>query len=105
MGNSNRKIPVLPMFADSFRAPGLRATLRHKLLAMLLNDPAIQIVSNHNLAASLDLKRIGVNQKNRTVRLAINYIAARLRTKIRAVEQPTLQIIICGQCYRDERGR
>ncbi len=55
------KIPVLPMFADSFRSGGLKGGARNRLLAFLLNDPAIEVVANHNLAASLDLKRIGVD--------------------------------------------
>ncbi len=55
------RIPILPMFADSFRAAGLKANVRNWLLAFLLNDPSIEVVANHNLAASLDLKRIGVD--------------------------------------------
>jgi len=54
-------IHVLPMFADSFRARGLSAKLRHRLLALLLNTSSIELVANHNLAASLDLKHIGVD--------------------------------------------
>ena len=54
------KIPVLPMFADSFRSTGFRANLEYRLLTLLLNQSAIEFVANHNLAASLDLKRIGV---------------------------------------------
>ncbi len=56
-------IPVLPMFADSFRAGTLRARLQSKTLATLLNHPAIPVVANHNLAASLDLRRIGVDAR------------------------------------------
>jgi glycosyltransferase involved in cell wall biosynthesis len=55
------RIAVLPMFADSFRAAGLRASLNYRLLSRLLNVPAIGMVGNHNLAASLDLQRIGVD--------------------------------------------
>jgi glycosyltransferase involved in cell wall biosynthesis len=55
------RIPVLPMFAGSFHDSGLKASVRHKLLSLLLNHPSIDIVANHNLAASLDLKRIGVD--------------------------------------------
>ena len=55
------RIPVLPMFADSFRASGLKTSIQYRLLAFLLNDPSIVLVANHNLAASLDLKHIGVD--------------------------------------------
>jgi glycosyltransferase involved in cell wall biosynthesis len=51
------------MFADSFCATGFRAAIESWLLALLLNGPSIEIVANHNLAASLDLKRIGVDPK------------------------------------------
>jgi glycosyl transferase family 1 len=57
------RIPVLPMLADSFRAGGLKARLKTRLLAILLNSPAIEVVANHSLAASLDLKRIGVDPR------------------------------------------
>ncbi len=56
-------IPVLPMFADSFRSVGLMAALRSRLLVWLLNASSIELVSNHNLAASLDLTRIGVDSR------------------------------------------
>ena len=55
------EIPVLPMFADSFRASGLKAKLHSKLLAFVLNNRSIDLVANHSIAASLDLKRIGVD--------------------------------------------
>ena len=55
------RLPVLPIFADSFRSLGLRASIKHRLLALLLNDSSIELVANHNLAASLDLKHIGVD--------------------------------------------
>ena len=54
-------IPTLPMFADSFRARGLWTRVRVWSLVSLLNHPAVTVVANHNLAASLDLKRIGVH--------------------------------------------
>lgn len=57
-----QKLPVLPLFADSFHASGLRGYIRNRRLARLLNNPAIDVVANHNLAASLDLARIGVNR-------------------------------------------
>lgn len=53
-------IPVLPLFADSFRQDGLKARAKHSVLSHLLNHPAITLVANHNLAASHELKRIGV---------------------------------------------
>ena len=52
---------VLPMLADSFRSKGLKAAIDYKLLGLLCNARAIQFVANHNLAASLDLYRIGVS--------------------------------------------
>jgi glycosyltransferase involved in cell wall biosynthesis len=56
-----RGIKLLPLFADSFRADGLRAKLKCALLGRILNNRRIDFVSNHNLAASLDLVRIGVS--------------------------------------------
>jgi glycosyltransferase involved in cell wall biosynthesis len=55
------RIPTLPMFADSFRARGLRTKLRAWQLTTLLNHSSIEFVANHNLAASMDLERIGVH--------------------------------------------
>ena len=52
---------VLPLLADSFRSKGLKAAIDYKLLGLLCNANAIQFVANHNLAASLDLYRIGVS--------------------------------------------
>jgi len=57
-----RKLPVLPLFADSFRGGGFRQRWRNHRLARLLNRPEIEFVANHNLAASLDLARIGVTR-------------------------------------------
>ena len=56
----SQNLSVLPLFADSFRGTGLKGYIRNRLLAWLLNRPAIEYVANHNLAASLDLARIGV---------------------------------------------
>lgn len=56
-------IPVLPLFADSFRGRGPRHYLRRRLLARVLNHPGIDLVANHNLTASLDLARIGVSRE------------------------------------------
>ncbi|HEV2703841.1 MAG TPA: glycosyltransferase [Steroidobacteraceae bacterium] len=51
---------VLPMLADSFRAKGLKAFIEYRLLGLLFGCRAIEFVANHNLAASLDLRRIGI---------------------------------------------
>lgn len=53
-------VRVLPLFADSFRRSGLRARIGYWRLARALNDDRIGIVSNHGLASSRDLQRIGV---------------------------------------------
>jgi glycosyltransferase involved in cell wall biosynthesis len=53
-------LPVLPLFADSFRGNDLRTQVRNARLAYVLNDPRIRVVANHNLASALDLARIGV---------------------------------------------
>lgn len=58
-----RRVRTLPIFADSFRASGLRSRLRYVLLARALRGPHIEWISNHNLAASLDLARIGVDRR------------------------------------------
>lgn len=57
-----QKLAVLPLFADSFRGKGLKQYIRNRLLARLLNNRGIEYVANHNLAASLDLARIGVSR-------------------------------------------
>jgi glycosyltransferase involved in cell wall biosynthesis len=54
------EVTLLPLFADSFRGNSLRNHARNVRLAYVLNDPRIRYVANHNLAASLDLARIGV---------------------------------------------
>jgi glycosyltransferase involved in cell wall biosynthesis len=56
-----RGIRTLPLFADSFHATGLKARLVHGGLSVLLGNRRFEWVSNHNLAASLDLVRIGVS--------------------------------------------
>ena len=56
------RVRTLPMFADSFHASGLKSRAKWALLARLLNNRRIDWVSNHNLAASLDLVRIGVKR-------------------------------------------
>jgi glycosyltransferase involved in cell wall biosynthesis len=51
------------MFADSFREKAIGARMRSRLLAYLLNDPSVELVANHNLAAARDLQRIGVDPR------------------------------------------
>jgi glycosyltransferase involved in cell wall biosynthesis len=55
-----RGIRTLPVFADSFRSRGLRNAIKKVLLRRLPNNPGFRWVANHNLAASLDLNRIGI---------------------------------------------
>jgi glycosyltransferase involved in cell wall biosynthesis len=55
-----RGIRILPLFADSFRGDGVKLRVGSALLAGLLRHPRIDWVSNHALAASLELVRIGV---------------------------------------------
>lgn len=57
-----RKVQVLPLFADSFRSTRLRDRVRYFRLARLLNNQSVPFIANHNIAASLDLQRIGVKQ-------------------------------------------
>lgn len=54
---------VLPLFADSFHLSGVRERLKARVLAWGLNRKEIEWVSNHNLAASRDLYRIGVDPR------------------------------------------
>lgn len=56
----DRGWPVLPLFADSFHGRDLRTQVRNVRLAYVLNDPRLRFVANHNLAAAMDLARIGV---------------------------------------------
>lgn len=53
-------IDVLPVFADSFRSRGLKANVSARFLGRLLSNEKIAFVGNHNLAASLELVRLGV---------------------------------------------
>ncbi len=55
-----RNIRTLPMFADSWETGGLRARLRAFRLGRLLNKSRVPIVGNHNIPASMSLRRIGV---------------------------------------------
>src|SRR5450432_170058 len=54
------KVRVLPLLADSFGEGGTKAKVKAGLLAQLLNSRRVDWVANHNLAASMDLARIGV---------------------------------------------
>ncbi len=56
----DRGISVLPVLADSFLESGVKARVHQQLLAHTLNDERLPFVCNHNLAASRDLARIGV---------------------------------------------
>ena len=53
-------VRTLPLFADSFHARGVKAKLKVAALAGLLRNRRLDWVSNHGMAASLDLVRIGV---------------------------------------------
>lgn len=55
-----RRVAVLPLFADSFFARGVRDRVRHWRLRRLLNRREIQIVGNHALPSSRSLADIGV---------------------------------------------
>lgn len=71
----DHRVEVLPIFADSFavdtknqsRLRGMARTLRHRLrnakLARILNENRIRWVGNHNVPASQDLVRIGVDPR------------------------------------------
>lgn len=56
-------IPSVGVFADSFLARGLRARWQHYRLAHALNQPSVQWVFDHGVAASLSLAEIGVNRE------------------------------------------
>lgn len=53
-------IDVLPLFADSFRSRGFKANMSARFLGHLLSSKKVAFVGNHNLAASLELVRLGV---------------------------------------------
>lgn len=55
-----RRLRTLPLFADSFQGRTWRDRIKQTWLVLLLRSSLIEWVSNHNLAASLDLARIGV---------------------------------------------
>lgn len=54
------KIKTYVMIADSFTGTGLRGMIWCKMFARLLNNPDIELVSNHNYPASCLLKSFGV---------------------------------------------
>lgn len=53
---------VLPLFADYFSNKGISSWYFNQKLVRLLNDPAIPIVSNHNLPACESLASLGVSR-------------------------------------------
>lgn len=57
----NTSMRTLPLFADSFDAPGLRSWFRNYRLKNILNNPYFDWVANHNINACLSLERIGVH--------------------------------------------
>ena len=57
-----RRMRTIAIFADSFTRKTRKAQLKYKILATILNSSSFEWVSNHNLAASLDLARIGVDR-------------------------------------------
>ncbi|MEM7682853.1 MAG: glycosyltransferase [Planctomycetota bacterium] len=56
-------VRVLPLWADSFRKASLLdgSWLRQRALAKLLQQDALPWIANHNLAATRDLERLGVD--------------------------------------------
>ena len=57
----HRRVRVLPLFADSFPKKGLKSRFRHWRISRILSNPRITLVANHQVPASRDLIRIGVN--------------------------------------------
>ncbi len=57
----NKKINILPSFADSFEAGGLKSKINSKILAYYLNRPQVDWVINHQVNASQSLVNIGVD--------------------------------------------
>lgn len=54
-----RGVEVLPVFADSWESGGPRTRLRGLWMGLALRDRRISVVANHNIPASLSLRRIG----------------------------------------------
>ena len=57
----NRRIDTLPLFADSFEFDTIKRKIGAFLLGRLLDNKSIRAVGNHNVPASLSLKKIGVS--------------------------------------------
>ncbi|MHA7873293.1 MAG: glycosyltransferase, partial [Hyphococcus sp.] len=57
---TRRGIDTLPLLADSFEQKTLRSQVSAMMLGRALNAPNIRAVGNHNIPASLSLRRIGV---------------------------------------------
>jgi hypothetical protein len=95
-------IPVLPMFADSFRARGVKASLQYRLLAFLLNSSSIELVSNRNLSASLDLQRIGVEATKIVLYDWPPIISPRdYESEGRPCQQCAFSVNLCGKRHRN----
>lgn len=57
-----KKIPTLPVFADSFEMPmGLKGRLMYKILSLELRKSNINYVANHQINAAKSLESLGVN--------------------------------------------
>ncbi|NJK89693.1 MAG: glycosyltransferase family 4 protein [Myxococcales bacterium] len=54
-------LETLPLFADSFAERTSWTRVRNAMLASVLNHPSFKVVANHQIAAALDLWRIGVD--------------------------------------------
>ena len=54
------RVPAIAVLADSFNDRGIKAWLKKRQIALLLNRPGIKWVANHGISASLSLKIIGV---------------------------------------------
>ncbi len=58
-----KRLRILPIFADSFSSETQRQKLSHRLLGATLNLKHFELVANHNLPASRELVRIGVDAR------------------------------------------
>ncbi|MGG6237797.1 glycosyltransferase family 4 protein [Nodosilinea sp. AN01ver1] len=54
------QVKTMGLFADSFQGSNILAKLRHRRLARVLNDKAIDLVANHGLSSCHSLEHIGV---------------------------------------------
>ncbi len=59
----DRKIPLLPLFADFFYTRGVKDRLKNFRIVRLLNDSRITVVANHNYPACLSMVRAGVKDR------------------------------------------